>query len=169
MFTIVNLFTFVISIHICGTGLTLYFMDLNEKIKQILVDKNISPSHFADEIGIQRSSISHIIAGRNKPSLDIVQKIIKRFPDLGINWILEDEDLPESISEIKPFKADNYTMFNGQKSGIASLSESRRNNLPNQTTAHENLRSEKITPAVEEKKVERILIFYSDGTFQEFK
>ena len=78
-------------------------MDLNEKIKQILVDKNISPSHFADEIGIQRSSISHIIAGRNKPSLDIVQKIIKRFPDLGINWILEDEDLPESISEIKPF------------------------------------------------------------------
>ena len=169
MFTIVNLFTFVISIHICGTGLTLYFMDLNEKIKQILVDKNISPSHFADEIGIQRSSISHIIAGRNKPSLDIVQKIIKRFPDLGINWILEDEDLPESISEIKPFKADNYTMFNGQKSGIASLSESRRNNLPNQTTAHGNLRSEKITPAVEEKKVERILIFYSDGTFQEFK
>ena len=144
-------------------------MDLNEKIKQILVDKNISPSHFADEIGIQRSSISHIIAGRNKPSLDIVQKIIKRFPDLGINWILEDEDLPESISEIKPFKADNYTMFNGQKSGIASLAESRRNNLSGQNVAHENLRFEKFTPAVEEKKVERILIFYSDGTFQEFK
>ena len=144
-------------------------MDLNEKIKQILVDKNISPSHFADEIGIQRSSISHIIAGRNKPSLDIVQKIIKRFPDLGINWILEDEDLPESISEIKPFKADNYTMFNGQKSGIASLAESRRNNLSGQNVAHENLRSEKFTPSVEEKKVERILIFYSDGTFQEFK
>ena len=143
-------------------------MDLNEKIKQILVDKNISPSHFADEIGIQRSSISHIIAGRNKPSLDIVQKIIKRFPDLGINWILEDEDLPESISEIKPFKADNYTMFNGQKSGIASLAESRRNNPAHQNSAQENLRMEKSLP-IEEKKVERILIFYSDGTFQEFK
>lgn len=144
-------------------------MDLNEKIKQILVDKNISPSHFADEIGIQRSSISHIIAGRNKPSLDIVQKIIKRFPDLGINWILEDEDLPESISEIKPFKADNYTMFNGQKNGIASLAESRRNNLPNQNSGYQNVESESSMPPAIEKKVERILIFYSDGTFQEFK
>ncbi|MCF2446512.1 helix-turn-helix domain-containing protein [Dyadobacter sp. CY345] len=144
-------------------------MDLNEKIKQILVDKNISPSHFADEIGIQRSSISHIIAGRNKPSLDIVQKIIKRFPDLGINWILEDEELPESISEIKPFKADNYTTFNGQKSGIASLAESRRNNLSNQNPGHQNVVSELSIPPANEKKVERILIFYSDGTFQEFK
>ena len=143
-------------------------MDLNEKIKQILVDKNISPSHFADEIGIQRSSISHIIAGRNKPSLDIVQKIIKRFPDLGINWILEDEDLPESISEIKPFKADNYTVFNGQKSNIAGLAESRRNNVSNPNITQENHGIDKSLPA-EEKRVERILIFYSDGTFQEFK
>ena len=143
-------------------------MDLNEKIKQILVDKNISPSHFADEIGIQRSSISHILAGRNKPSLDIVQKIIRRFPDLGINWILEDEDLPESVSEIKPFKADNYALPNAQKSGIASLSELRKNNGAQHYPIQENLSGTK--PVVhEEKKVERILIFYSDGTFQEFK
>ncbi|WP_159467868.1 helix-turn-helix transcriptional regulator [Dyadobacter sp. 3J3] len=142
-------------------------MDLNEKIKQILVDKNISPSHFADEIGIQRSSISHIIAGRNKPSLDIVQKIIRRFPDLGINWILEDEDLPESISEIKPFKADNYTHLNGRKSDISSLLESRKNNVPQQNVTQEILVPEKSVGS--EKKVERILIFYSDGTFQEFK
>lgn len=143
-------------------------MDLNEKIKQILVDKNISPSHFADEIGIQRSSISHIIAGRNKPSLDIVQKIIKRFPDLGINWILEDEELPESISEIKPFKADNYTLQNAQKSGVASLAESRKNNGAQQYPVQENLSNAK-PPVSDDKKVERILIFYSDGTFQEFK
>jgi DNA-binding XRE family transcriptional regulator len=168
LFTKVNLFSFVSGdLQMCGC-LILYTMDLNEKIKQILVDKNISPSHFADEIGIQRSSISHIIAGRNKPSLDIVQKIIRRFPDLGINWILEDEDLPESISEIKPFKADNYTLFNGQKSGISSHSESRRSNGSYQIPSHENLRGDQY-PAQEEKKVERILIFYSDGTFQEFK
>jgi predicted transcriptional regulator len=69
-------------------------MDLTDKIKQILVDKNITPSLFADEIGIQRSSMSHILAGRNKPSLDMVQKIVKRFPDLGIHWILDDGPLP---------------------------------------------------------------------------
>jgi transcriptional regulator with XRE-family HTH domain len=144
-------------------------MDLNEKIKQILVDKNISPSHFADEIGIQRSSISHILSGRNKPSLDIVQKIIRRFPDLGINWILEDEDLPESISEIKPFKAEHYSINDQQKTMVSSVSESRRSTISQQNTTQENVGINKVPLAVEDKKVERVLIFYSDGTFQEFK
>ena len=143
-------------------------MDLNEKIKQILVDKNISPSHFADEVGIQRSSISHILAGRNKPSLDIVQKIIRRFPDLGINWILEDEDLPESVSEIKPFKADQYTTNDLPRNPVSNVSELRRTMVSHQPSVQENVRMNK-AEKVEEKKVERVLIFYTDGTFQEFK
>ena len=159
---------------LCIDECKLYFiimypiMDLNEKIKQILVDKNISPSHFADEVGIQRSSISHILAGRNKPSLDIVQKIIRRFPDLGINWILEDEDLPESVSEIKPFKADQYVTNELQKSPVSNASELRRNTISQQHAAQENVRTN-TAEKVEEKKVDRILIFYTDGTFQEFK
>src|SRR5215217_7237287 len=78
-------------------------MNLSDKIKQILITKAISPSIFADEIGIQRSSMSHILAGRNKPSLDIVQKIVKRFPELGTNWILDDEDLPPIAPEAGAF------------------------------------------------------------------
>src|SRR4028118_1887147 len=70
-------------------------MNINDKIKQILIDKNLTPSYFADEIGVQRSSISHILSGRNRPSFDIIQKIIRRFPDLGYDWILEeDSELP---------------------------------------------------------------------------
>ena len=60
---------------------------LNDKVKQIIVNSGFSPSHFADEIGVQRSSISHILANRNKPSFDILQKIIKRFPQLGYDWL----------------------------------------------------------------------------------
>ncbi len=66
-------------------------MGINDKIKQILIDKNISPSYFADEIGVQRSSISHILSGRNRPSFDIIQKIIRRFPELGYDWIMEED------------------------------------------------------------------------------
>jgi len=80
-------------------------MDLSEKIKLILSRKNISPSIFADEIGVQRSSISHILAGRNKPSLDIVQKIVRRFPELGLNWILDDVELPDDNSNINTYKS----------------------------------------------------------------
>ena len=83
-------------------------MDLTDKIKQIQISKKLSPSIFADEIGVQRASISHILAGRNKPSLDIVQKIVKRFPDLGLNWILDDEILPEIKQDTSGYKSESY-------------------------------------------------------------
>ena len=70
-------------------------MDLNKKIEQIIIDKGLSPSYFADTIGIQRSSISHILSGRNKPSLDIIQRILKVFPDIDRDWLLFDSEIPQ--------------------------------------------------------------------------
>ncbi|MCE6992167.1 helix-turn-helix transcriptional regulator [Dyadobacter sp. CY323] len=123
-------------------------MDLSEKIKQILANKNITPSIFADEIGIQRSSMSHILAGRNKPSLDIVQKIVKRFPDLGLNWILDEEDLPVITKPVAPELAETKALATDR---LRSNVESRKQEMP------------------AEKKIDRILIFYTDGTYKEFK
>lgn len=133
-------------------------MDLSEKIKLILSHKNTSPSIFADEIGIQRSSMSHILAGRNKPSLDIVQKIIRRYPDLGINWILDGEELEFKAEPEMPEKA---------------MSKQHSGHLVNQTPP-----VSKVDPTAQAvdtisplrgRTVEKIVIFYSDGTFQEFK
>lgn len=59
-----------------------------ERILLVLKIKNLSPSKFADEIGIQRSSMSHIMSGRNLPSLDLVMKIINKFPDINLEWLL---------------------------------------------------------------------------------
>ena len=50
--------------------------------------RNISAAQFADEIGVQRSSVSHILTGRNNPSLDIILKILQRFPEINSDWIL---------------------------------------------------------------------------------
>jgi len=142
-------------------------MDLNEKIKQILIEKNISPSLFADEIGIQRSSISHILAGRNKPSLDIVQKIIRRFPEIGLNWIMDDESLPSDSFEFQE-KHASYSPSIERKMAFPTASESNRKYNPNLGRTRENM-VENETASRQEKSVERILIFYNDGTFQEFK
>lgn len=142
-------------------------MNLNEKIKQILADKNISPSHFADEIGIQRSSVSHILAGRNKPSLDIVQKVIKRFPELGMNWILEDEDLPEIKAELSPIAPEQPRSESNKVVKEASL-ESHRNNNSGPGAISTNVRQDDALLKIE-KKIERVMIFYSDGTFQDYK
>ncbi|MFN7013937.1 MAG: helix-turn-helix domain-containing protein, partial [Bacteroidia bacterium] len=59
-----------------------------DRIKEIMQQKGLSPMAFADAISVQRSSISHILNGRNKPSLELVQKIISAFPDIDIEWLL---------------------------------------------------------------------------------
>jgi transcriptional regulator with XRE-family HTH domain len=61
---------------------------ITERILAILEDKGLTPSSFADTIGIQRSSMSHILSGRNKPSLDVIHKILITFPDIQSDWLL---------------------------------------------------------------------------------
>ena len=67
-----------------------------ERILEILKDKKLSPSQFADEIGIQRSGMSHLISGRNKPSLELIMKVLKRFPDVKPEWLLYGTSAPEN-------------------------------------------------------------------------
>lgn len=61
---------------------------ITERILAILEYKELTPSSFADTIGIQRSSMSHILSGRNKPSLDVIHKILITFPDILSDWLL---------------------------------------------------------------------------------
>lgn len=61
---------------------------MNNRIALVLKTKDISPSQLADELGVQRSGISHIMNGRNKPSLEFVQKLIRLYPDISMQWIL---------------------------------------------------------------------------------
>lgn len=81
-------------------------MSLNERISKVIEYSQLTPSEFADEIDVQRSSISHITSGRNKPSLEFIIKIKSRFPELLWDWLVTGEGemlkpkLPETaISE----------------------------------------------------------------------
>lgn len=126
---------------------------LNDKIKGILSAKNLSPSRFADEIGAQRSSISHILSGRNKPSLDIIQKINRRFPDLGTSWFMEDTAVPEekAISST-PLPADPNEPSPVRSNKIKGMAA-----IPH------------ASEVVAGKEIEKILIFYKDKTFIEYR
>ena len=155
-------------------------MNINDKIKQILIDKNLSPSYFADEIGVQRSSISHILSGRNRPSFDIIQKIIRRFPELGYDWIME-EDVSTNQSgygnrgynrasnERLPSSNPSSNTFSVQPSV-----RSQRNEIPPLTDSPQpviepiNFQEPLMPTQTSNKKVERILIFYTDGSFREY-
>ncbi|MCC2591631.1 helix-turn-helix transcriptional regulator [Chryseobacterium sp. MFBS3-17] len=76
-------------------------MNLNERIAKILEYSGYTASEFADAIEVQRSSVSHITSGRNKPSLDFLIKVKDRFPELQWDWLIkgEGEMLQSLISE----------------------------------------------------------------------
>ncbi|TAE27836.1 MAG: XRE family transcriptional regulator [Cytophagales bacterium] len=157
-------------------------MSINDKIKQILVSKGFSPSHFADEIGIQRSSISHILSGRNRPSFDIIQKIIRRFPDLGFDWILEDEPTPSPVFRAQQAPAmptrrpENGAFQNHLSDNIDRnsrfINRPIRPEVPTDYSTSAEYADDVLLPsgvdASQSKRVERILIFYTDGTFKEY-
>jgi DNA-binding XRE family transcriptional regulator len=140
-------------------------MDLSDKIKLILSRKNISPSIFADEIGVQRSSMSHILAGRNKPSLDIVQKIIKRFPDLGMSWIMDDQDLPNTLND--EFKKSDYQPEAPVRSAPNPTPAPEKIVEPEKPATATEVFQPNTVPPLPVKVVTKIVVFYSDGTFQE--
>ncbi len=139
---------------------------LNNTIKSFIVSKNLSPSKFADEIGVQRSSISHILSGRNKPSLDIVQKIIRRYPEIGTDWLLEEPPAPEPIRPVLSAAPALSTNSNSTQSV-------NRDHMPlpayNQQEEKEQYEPENVPAAVTaDKQIVKVLVFYNDGTFAEF-
>ena len=77
-------------------------MGLNERISKVIEYSHLTPSEFADEIDVQRSSISHITSGRNKPSLEFIIKIKSRFPEILWDWLVtgEGEMLKSDLKEI---------------------------------------------------------------------
>jgi transcriptional regulator with XRE-family HTH domain len=61
---------------------------MTDRIQTILSSLNLSPSQLADQISVQRSSLSHILSGRNKPSLDFVTKVLTSYPQIDPDWLL---------------------------------------------------------------------------------
>lgn len=90
---------------------------INERIQKILVQKGLSASEFSKKINIQRSSMSHILNGRNKPSLEIITKICKVFPDVKLNWLVlvENNDNNSNSTPIKSKNIDNTNSSDVEK------------------------------------------------------
>lgn len=128
--------------------------EFTKRLQQIITYYGLSASSFADKIGVQRSSISHLLSGRNNPSLDFVMKILQEFPDVELYWLLNGKgEFPKtgkvSVSPSQPKTPDLF----------AETPESVPDNPPiNVKKNNEYLNSE----------IERIVIFYKDGTFETY-
>lgn len=109
----------------------------------------LSASSFADKIQVPRSSISHLLSGRNKPSLDFVLKVVKEFEDVELYWLLNGKgSFPKS--EMSP----------------SILSE--KNSVEEEKILNKKISSDQQVTQTNAKKIERIVIFFDDGTFKEY-
>ena len=99
-------------------------------------------SGFAEKIGVQRSSISHILSGRNKPSLDFVMKVLHSYPEVELYWLMNGK---------------------GEFPNQSKISES-----PNSNLLAANTESKSSAP-ISNSEIEKIIIFYKDGTFKSYK
>lgn len=96
-----------------------------ERIKQILSEKQLSASRLADMIGVPRSTISHILSGRNNPSLEFVQKILDTFPDIRSEWLVRGQGLMTIESAARDEEPAVYQTRgkSGQQDMFASMGE----------------------------------------------
>tara|TARA_A100000164_G_C21453065_1_gene560983 strand:- start:232 stop:558 length:327 start_codon:yes stop_codon:yes gene_type:complete len=78
---------------------------LTSRIVEIMKNKNISASDLSKQINVQKSSISHILNGRNKPSLDFIIKLTSAFDDLSIDWLINGDPAPSNqINNVNTLK-----------------------------------------------------------------
>ncbi|MDP6908552.1 MAG: helix-turn-helix transcriptional regulator [Flavobacteriales bacterium] len=75
---------------------------ITERVKKVMDDHGLSSAQMADRIGVQRSAISHILSGRNKPSLDFILKVLKSFSDVSSDWLLKGEKVLAETTNSQP-------------------------------------------------------------------
>jgi transcriptional regulator with XRE-family HTH domain len=133
---------------------------MTDRISLLIQAKNLSAAQFADEIGVQRSSISHLMSGRNKPSLDLIQKTLQRFPEVSSEWLLFGKG--EMVRELNLFDAQARSSGSDYKEEPAFGNEEiRQNDLLKQNTTKGDNRN------VPELKVEMLPL--KENTDDNFK
>ena len=154
---------------------------MKDRIEKIMTDYSLSASQFADKIGVPRSGLSHILKGRNKPSLDYVLKIIDSFPEIETNWLLKGDGNYSSSTKLDSSDTEDLTLSNItsisniNKKISANKGRIMREIMPKEikNTSYQ-LNEEESAPYGKKqalsktKEIEKIVFFYTDGSFKEY-
>jgi transcriptional regulator with XRE-family HTH domain len=142
--------------------------DFIKRLEIILDYYNLSASAFADKINVQRSSLSHLLSGRNKPSLDFIIKVIEVFPEVDLYWILNGKgtfpkseknfSIQSTKQEVTSDETNTPDLFSTDQT--KSKQPFINNEIGKKTISLSNN---------DVKTIERIVIFYTDGSFKNYQ
>ena len=138
------------------------------RLKKIIEENDLSSSAFAEKLGVQRATISHLLSGRNKPSLDFIMKVIEAFPEVDLYWLLNGKGSYNRLTEKVPSSPPTNTSIDlftendtEHKEEVNSQIETR---VTNSNIITENLVSEK-----KDNDISKIIICYKNGSFDIFQ
>lgn len=143
---------------------------MREKIEFLLQDKRMSASTMARHLGIQPSGLSHILSGRNKPSFDLVVKILRAFPDVNPDWLLLDSDVVYRSSGVTSVGSELSAPAAGSSDPLSLFAA--HENIPISESSQEQKSVPDLIFGDAQKvhgDVERVVLFFSDRTFLSYK
>ena len=163
---------------------------MNDRLKQFLAAENISQSQFADTIKVVRATVSHILAGRNKPGYDFIKAIMQAYPRLNMEWMImgrgkmykSEDDISPVITQANETSfmpaAEELPLLFGNDSEeydeINAPSYDSYSSLkqPQPQQRKESNSTDTLADAIQysgrQRKAIRVAVFYDDGTYQEF-
>lgn len=118
-----------------------------KRIKEIIEKSGLSNGEFSDRIGIQKSSLSHVLSERNKPSLDFIMKILEAFPQIDSDWLLFGRNSNDN-------KADIPLISNHEKTTENPVDIDTSKEIHSKSTS--------------KSEIDKIVIFYTNGSFEVF-
>ena len=134
---------------------------MQERLNQIIEKKGLTATKFAAMIGVNASTISHILAGRNKPGFDIINNIAKTFPDLNLTWLITGNGSMDNSVMSEP------TLFDKEPTEKQNASV-----IPDKNVKSEETRDPiaSVRPFTKQtKKIKRIILFFEDGSFEDYE
>jgi len=157
---------------------------IGDRIRLLMHFKKLNATQLAEIIDVQRSSISHILTGRNKPSLDFVQRVVKEFPEVNYEWLLNgtgklNQSQPVAKPMDEPKTTTNDTIVTQEDShSVTNVSQDNPEHVTSVTHPSQEIKNEpeiaQISTPNELKgnklpRVTKVIIFYDDGSYQEIK
>ncbi len=146
---------------------------MKDRIKLIIEKENLTPAKFADMLNINRAVISHILNGRNNPSLDVVTKILGEMKHINPEWLINDSGNMYKNEVNYNYVPEEPSLFNQNE----IISEDNKKDLEKHVESglkyHENNYQSSVIKPVEyvskaDRKITQIIIYYNDNTFEKF-
>lgn len=143
--------------------------DMKERIEHILRAKNMTAAEFADKLGVQASGLSHILSGRNNPSLDFVMKLKNAFPEYNLDWLMLGAGPMTSYEQPVPIvrrEVSQPLLFVGQEPETGGKEEKL---ALTEAKAESSAEKSLLEQESDGKTLEMIVFVYSDGTFEQMR